>query len=185
MPSRLLPPRHVIGLLLVGFALGVGLDFLLDAPPPPTAPAPPVELVSYPPPRPVNPLDWARWPVAGLGEFEVRDETVLQRATGLEWQREPGASPVTWEEAAAACAGSKLAGGGWRLPTRIELQGLVDYSRSGPAIDSAAFPGTPGAYFWSASPALWNHDQPWAVSFADGDVDAFGEGGAYRVRCVR
>ena len=39
----------------------------------------------------------------------------------------------------------------WRLPTRLELVSIVDFAAYEPAIDRAAFPGTPAFGFWSGS----------------------------------
>jgi len=39
----------------------------------------------------------------------------------------------------------------WRLPKIRELVSITDSTRSNPAIDVAAFPGTPPDWFWSGS----------------------------------
>jgi len=75
---------------------------------------------------------------------------VIDQVTGLMWQRE---SPAEYGFAGAAthCAELGLAGHcDWRLPTRIELVSLVDFTLSNPTLDSAAFPAASGEY-WSAS----------------------------------
>lgn len=41
----------------------------------------------------------------------------------------------------------------WRVPTRFELQGLVNHNRTGPAIDTGYFPNTIASNVWSASPS--------------------------------
>lgn len=39
----------------------------------------------------------------------------------------------------------------WRMPTRLELQGIVDYGRFNPSIDRTYFPNTLDSTFWSAN----------------------------------
>jgi hypothetical protein len=72
-----------------------------------------------------------------------------------------------------------------RVPTRIELVSLVDFTTQ-PAINLNAFPGTMAQPFWTSSvvPADAGLDaasQYWSVSFADGIVD---KTPAMYVRCV-
>ncbi|MSQ82916.1 MAG: DUF1566 domain-containing protein [Myxococcales bacterium] len=38
------------------------------------------------------------------------------------------------------------------MPHRTQLISLVDSQQISPALDPRAFPGTPSAYFWSATP---------------------------------
>ena len=79
----------------------------------------------------------------------------------------------------------------WGMPTRRELQEIVDYGGHSPAIDTGYFPNTPSHWFWSGSPLAHevNGQFPvWRVSFSLGDVD--GGGGRsqyyrYPVRLVR
>jgi hypothetical protein len=66
------------------------------------------------------------------------------------WQRE-SAAESGFAEAAAHCAELELAGRcDWRLPTRIELVSLVDFTLSNPALDTTTFPAASGEY-WSTS----------------------------------
>ena len=56
----------------------------------------------------------------------------------------------------------------WRMPTRKELQDLVDYGRFNPSIDTTYFPNTPGSVFWSGSPYAGSTDYAWYVDFNGG-----------------
>ena len=67
---------------------------------------------------------------------------------------------------------------GWRVPTAEELQSIVNYGRTNPAIDTNYFPNTPGTYFWSASPVAYYSYGAWGVSFDYGHA-------YYGTRCSR
>ena len=56
----------------------------------------------------------------------------------------------------------------WRMPTWRELQGIVDYGRFNPAIDTGYFPNTPSSHFWSASPFANTSGGAWYVLFSHG-----------------
>jgi hypothetical protein len=85
----------------------------------------------------------------------IGEPVVLDEATGLEWQGCPaglagaecdeGEIVLLWSrEAVAWCDALTWASrDDWRLPDEWELQSIVDYSVSHPAIDVEAFPGTP------------------------------------------
>jgi len=117
------------------------------------------------------------------------DGTVTDTATGLMWER--GTSSMTWEAALAYAEGLTLAGyDDWRLPTPKELQSIVDYSRSAPAIDTALFPGTVSSKYWSSttdadiyvnSPGI-----AWYVNFSSGFISyESSKRETYAVRAVR
>lgn len=90
------------------------------------------------------------------------DGTVTDTRTGLSWMR--CSVGQTWD--GSTCIGKagsykwvdannlaiKYAGrNDWRLPSLDELDGILDRSRKGPAINISTFPGTPSAYFWSST----------------------------------
>ena len=74
----------------------------------------------------------------------------------------------------------------WRMPTVKELEGIVDFGRTNPAIDPTYFPNTPNWYFWTGSPLANFSNNAWVVGFYDG-VSASGDdrGDGYFVRLVR
>jgi hypothetical protein len=106
---------------------------------------------------------------------DLGDGTVKDNVTGLIWQQAVAATQAyTWTDAQTYCQNLTLAGRVWHLPTRIELLSIVDFTRTSPAIDTTAFPNTPGGkYTWTASP--WVVSQiatkpqlSWIVNFYEG-----------------
>ena len=116
--------------------------------------------MSVPPPT-CDP-GWACWPMpnppsTGLPnpqDYDAeRTDVIVDRVTGLEWQRALSAEQFSWSDALAYCDALVLAGyEDWRLPSRIELVSIVDFTRSYPAVDSDVFSAAPTSTFWTASP---------------------------------
>ena len=57
----------------------------------------------------------------------------------------------------------------WRLPTRLELQSIVNYSYHKPAIETEFFPYTQNNY-WTADIDIDDLDSAWMVSFLYGNI---------------
>jgi len=89
---------------------------------------------------------------------------------------------VTLSEAEEAVA--KL-GKGWRLPTRQELESLLDLSREDPAIDTSKYPDTKSCAYWTSTPCAWNDAARWVVSFSLGYVYDYHRNLNACVRAVR
>ena len=86
----------------------------------------------------------------------------------LEWsQTLLDGETVTLSDAEEAVA--KL-GEGWRLPTRQELESLLDLSRHDPAIDTSNYPDTKSCAYWTSTPCAWNSAARWVVYFGYGYV---------------
>lgn len=75
----------------------------------------------------------------------------------------------------------------WRMPTFKELQSIVDYSRTNPAIDPFSFTNTPATSFWagSASASGGASQSAWGVGFNNGGIDTYIKFSKLRVRLVR
>jgi len=113
-------------------------------------------------------------------------DVVVDRVTHLMWQRTLDAASYGWDDANLTCRCLTLAGhDDWRLPTRIEMVSIVDFTRADPAIDPSAFPGTPPDYFWTSTVLAGSAATAWYLFFLDGNTHSGGEDSAYRVRCVR
>ena len=73
----------------------------------------------------------------------------------------------------------------WRLPTKEELEGIVDKNQD-PTIDSVWFPNNQPWSYWTSSPVVGYSSFAWDVYFLNGSV---GDGNlrdyGYAVRLVR
>ncbi|HEY4394203.1 MAG TPA: DUF1566 domain-containing protein [Polyangia bacterium] len=85
-----------------------------------------------------------------LGNGAVRDNV-----TCLDWEKAPGTTQGYWQDNSDHCASlasSSYAGfSDWRLPTRVEMASIVDFARTGDAIDTTAFPKEPSGYYRTGS----------------------------------
>lgn len=121
--------------------------------------------------------------------------TVTDTVTGLMWQKAVAPGTYTQPNALLYCSTTLSAGPGlgghtdWRLPTRIELVSLVDFSvgndNVNAAINANYFPSTPIALFWSATPVASAPSSAWRVNFFGGHAGDADMALAGRVRCVR
>lgn len=73
----------------------------------------------------------------------------------------------------------------WRLPTRGELQSLVDYGQTGPRPDARYFPYGGGGRYWTSTPYTVFYDAAWIVDFGNGWVTTEFSNFPYSVRLVR
>jgi hypothetical protein len=111
------------------------------------------------------------------------DGTITDAVTGLTWEGRVDTAGHTEPDADATCASK---GVGWRLPTRLELVSLVDYTVAapGPTINPV-FADTPGAIFWTSSVYAGDVGDAWNIGFDAGYSDYGLRDGLDRVRCVR
>jgi hypothetical protein len=155
---------------------------------------------------------FADWPMPGGAAVAASYDTsmagiVVDKVTGLTWQRFlPGSADLagdkyvgcvkasgaqdsicTWVQAKAYCSSLVLSGySDWRLPSKIELESIMDSATTSPAIDHAAFPNTPSVMFWTSS--TWRDSlsgNAYTVYFVNGDTAYQGKTAANAVRCVR
>ena len=142
------------------------------------------------------PNTWPRWvmpnPVrSGLSNpasytVSQTQNQVTDDVTGLIWQRNVASQSFTWAAATQYCACLTVDGvAGWRLPSRIELASIADWTIASPSIDSLAFPSTPSESFWTSSPLIGDPGLSYIVDFASSHTSYSDMGYAYRARCVR
>ncbi len=135
-----------------------------------------------------------------FGDFASNgDGTITDKMTGLMWQRcgygqawdgdNCTGSPAvrTWQQAFEYVQGlndnNTLGYDDWRLPTRNELQTLLDYTRYNPATQ---FPDTEDVRYWTSTKyAPPHYTRAWYVNFKVGHVLPDNETETYYVRAVR
>lgn len=71
----------------------------------------------------------------------------------------------------------------WRLPTREELNSIVDYQNS-PRIDTVYFPLIQSNYYWTSVPYAYLNKQVWAINFQYGGGSPWEKQYNYPVRLV-
>ena len=128
------------------------------------------------------------------------DKAVLDRETGLVWEKSPlhpclesfctalETGTRSWFLAEDLCRSLTVGGRmGWRLPTIEELMSLVDPTQVNPALpDGHPFSNVQlDWWYWSASSSHKGADIGWVMRFLDGAVnDAFKPAECF-VWCVR
>lgn len=139
---------------------------------------------------------WASWPmpnpvaepaVPNHASYDTSSvDVVVDRVTGLTWERVMDGVTRTLSDSKLYCAGLTLAGkNDWRVPTRIELVSLLDFTRATPpTIDPVAFPNTISGY-WSSSPMAGDPTLAWGVNFGGGYTYRLYVTTTNHVRCVR
>ena len=152
---------------------------------------------------------------------------VIDKQTGLMWMQcslgqtwvagscSGEANEYLWSEANAESKNTTYANyNDWRLPTRQELQTLVECSQgrlpydltedgkmavvdgvqqngkclkgfSAPTIDKTMFPNTMNSFYWSYSRSVFNNYSAWGVFFNKGYQYSFNTGNLGFVRLVR
>jgi hypothetical protein len=114
---------------------------------------------------------------------------VLDRETGLVWERSPDAIARSWDGACIYCNDKEIGGRkGWRFPTAEELASLLDMSAgSSPYLPSGhPFSNVQSAYYWSATAYATDSSLTWAVEFHNGHVvPTHKSGNNEYVWCVR
>jgi hypothetical protein len=93
---------------------------------------------------------------------------VLDRETGLVWEKVPIASTFTWFNASSHCLNQNTGGRtGWRLPAVPELMSLVDQTQSNslPSGHPFTVQSVQGSFYWSATTFGFT-DAAWAVDFS-------------------
>ena len=150
---------------------------------------------------------------AVLSYTDNGDGTITDNNTGLMWEKTSADGSIhdkdtlyTWANAFAVHIATLNAGAGfaghtdWRLPNVKELQSIVNYETSNPAVSPAFNTGcmalctvstcscTAARGYWSSStvaiPPLGPSDA-WLVVFFDGSIFANFKGNARHVRAVR
>lgn len=108
----------------------------------------------------------------------------LQQKPALEWSKTLlDGKRVTYKQAEKAVA---ELGDGWRLPTRRELESLLDLTCYDPAVDVKKYPDTKSCAYWTSTPCAYVPTvAQWVVDFGSGAVRGGPRGIDACVRAVR
>jgi len=116
------------------------------------------------------------------------DGTVIDRATGLTWQKGES-SLLHWDQALDYCEGLILAGAAdWRLPNLREMETILDDSRSMPSLNTNFFSGPYGYIYWTSTTyAPGNYFQyAWDLAMLNGNYQGGGKSlNTQAAKCVR
>ena len=118
------------------------------------------------------------------------NEAVLDKNTGLVWERVPDAADSVWTIQTFNCI-NKIVGGtrGWRLPSVVELVSLTDPSLQGlqgPSVPTDIFPNLPQlGFFWSATTHAEDHTIAWNASLSSSFVGQLPKTTPGHAWCVR
>ena len=117
---------------------------------------------------------------------------VLDRETGLVWERSPSTNTFTWNDALASFHCNNLAVGnrkGWKLPTIQELASLVDgdpANTSSPRLPPGhPFQTVQSSFYWSATTFASDAASAWGEFFSVGLVGVVDKFRPLFVWCVR
>jgi hypothetical protein len=118
---------------------------------------------------------------------DFSNQAVLDRETGLVWERSPGTLRWTWGRAGEKCI-DKVTGGrkGWRLPSIIELMSLIDPVSGAPFPPGHPFTEVGGTY-WSATSSAADASLAWVMFSVSGEATTFTKTSltSFGIWCVR
>jgi len=124
--------------------------------------------------------------------FDVREDGVLDRLTGLIWDRSAcrAPAPLDWESAcemAAAANRERYCGHDtWRLPTVREMESLCDLGTHSPALPVGHPFENVRSDYWTSTTSRYESTYAWVIYLQDGAVGVgFKSGAAFDVWLVR
>ena len=112
--------------------------------------------------------------------------TAMDQTTGLTWQTTAAPDVLSWEQALDYANGLVLNDcDDWRLPNVKELQSIVDYGHTYPALDPMAFEALDTEPVWTSTSLAGHDEKAWTIDFKLGTVSYSDKTDALRVLCVR
>lgn len=142
-------------------------------------------------PQVVTPFIPPAWhqklPASARFQLVLGETAVLDKETGLVWEKSPDATLRTWTDAITYAYGKTVGGRlGWRLPTVEELASLVDPTQTSPSLPNGhPFINVQSYNYWSATTLDMVTDWAWSVHFGIGTVNGNDKVHAFYVWCVR
>jgi Protein of unknown function (DUF1566) len=125
-----------------------------------------------------------------LSNFNI--QAVLDRETGLVWEKSPQTTAEDWFVARRTCANKTIGNRkGWRLPSLPELASLIDPSVA--ALPGPSNPALPAGHpfnvesgrYWSATTHVQNPTDAWVMFVYGGHVTFALKTNSGQVWCVR
>ena len=128
-----------------------------------------------------------RFAIYDAGTPDGTDDVVLDKETGLVWERALSTEKMNWYDAVSYCYQKHLGGRkGWRLPTVEELASLVDPTQNSPALPTGhPFINVQSFYYWSSTTYALHTSYAWYVHFRGGSVSYDYRSHGYHVWCIR
>jgi len=107
------------------------------------------------------PVIWTdKIPASKRFKLLLDGEAVLDKETGLVWERKPDEGTYNWNSAVVYCRHKAIGGRmGWRLPAVDELASLIDADQSLPVLPPNGHPfdfGSGMPTYWAATLAPYN-----------------------------
>ena len=126
-------------------------------------------------------------PAADRFRLVMGDEAVLDRETGLVWERRPGTATVGWTNASFLCYDRTVGPRkGWRLPTVEELMSLVAPGAVDPSLPAGhPFRDVLPEVYWSATTIAGIAGSAYGVSLHDGTLFDESKSTLFYIWCVR
>ena len=117
--------------------------------------------------------------INGPARFRVlrdfNNAAVLDRETGLVWERSPDTGTQNWREAHRFCVDRAVGNRnrkGWRLPTVQEILSLVDPTRNAPSLPAGhPFINVQPDFYWSATTFGENPALAWGAGFENDQTE--------------
>jgi hypothetical protein len=116
------------------------------------------------------------------------DGTVTDQTTGLVWQKAGSQTAMNWQAALAWCQDQTTGGEtDWRLPSKRELESLVDDELKYPSLNPAfTLTGAAEWFYWTSTSNPGEPTDAWRVDFNIGYTSGSHKTSAVEsVRCVR
>jgi len=113
----------------------------------------------------------------------VEAQVVKGTRSGLMWSV-PTVAVTSPAQAESVCTAMTQQGGGWRVPSPIELMTIVRLRAASPAIDTLAFPATASAYYVTNASYISGGTSFAVVDFATGQL-TMAASFPTKLRCVK
>jgi hypothetical protein len=129
-------------------------------------------------------------PGAARFKLVMGSTAVLDKETGLVWERSPDTATRNWTASVYYCFGKQVGRRkGWRLPAFEELMSLVDFGidvGSAPRLPAGhPFKNVQPSYYWSATTDVVDPQEAWIVGIGNGGGGPNRKTGTIYTWCVR